>query len=829
MSATFDATTTAEYTAASTAAARSAVIVAALTGTISVKVFNGSNTEMGSGTMAAPWATASDGTVTVGEVTSFTVGTTATPDADWYIRFQNAGATRWARGSFGLAGSGQNFTWSLDNWTATHTGTIGTATILTSGNAAPVFTVAPTVASITLPPSADIGHYIAFEEAYFRNETLTANKDFNPACVAPGYTTPKPGVKGVQMRWNWIDLEPDASEFYFTDVVAKLDLAQSKGLKLIVLPIDRTFNATNPVPTDLQASYSYYHAGNGWMATRWLTTLATRFRAMHTAMAAAIGSHPALAGIGVQETSTGLSTDQKTTYSYTPEAYRDALSANLLHIGAAFPAHKVFFYQNFLEDHNSYLNDVITAVLGTNVVMGGPDILPDSYSLTNNVYPRYSTFRNRIEMFCAAQFDSYRHTIGGGEAVPPYWAMNDIFTWARDNLNISYCMWNWVKSPSPSNSRTFAEALAAIAAYPNTWGNYVATGSGSVQFTAVDPDGDAVVYSLPTTRNGITINSSTGLVTATSAAAATTGNIVVQASDGEMTASTTCAVTVASSADLLVEDFSSSTWYEKWHNPNTTYPNYSAYTSTPARCTRVTASNTAFGYAPNPNGSGNALRVMIPEGTRDGTNLSFCPRLTAYGQNPTEMYLEYYLRLGSTWNSRGTTTGKFPGISGDFNDGGKGLDWWSDGMHGWSARSEFFDRCTAPDELKTSFGSYLYFVEDTDATPVVSTVGNPSIGFRWDTMRCDGANAMVINTWYKIKVYCKANTGSGDSAQRNGICRGWLNDVQRGNHEHIMWTRNPAYQFIDRAWMCVYHGGGELAVAPADLYVFIADVRVWVP
>ena len=148
MSATFDATTTAEYSAATTAASRSALIVAALTGTISVKVFDGSNVEKGSGTMAAPWATASGDAVTVGEVSSFTVGSTATPDANWYIRFQNSDASRWVRGSFGLAGSGQNFTWSLDNWTATHIGTIGTATITTTGNSAPVFTVAPTSASI---------------------------------------------------------------------------------------------------------------------------------------------------------------------------------------------------------------------------------------------------------------------------------------------------------------------------------------------------------------------------------------------------------------------------------------------------------------------------------------------------------------------------------------------------------------------------------------------------------------------------------------------------------------------------------------------------------
>jgi hypothetical protein len=75
---------------------------------------------------------------------------------------------------------------------------------------------------------------------------------------------------------------------------------------------------------------------------------------------------------------------------------------------------------------------------------------------------------------------------------------------------------------------------------------------GTIQFTAVDPQGDAVSYSLPTTRTGITINASTGLVTVTSSAAGTAGSIVARASDGSLTADATCSVTV--SAGVL-----------KWH------------------------------------------------------------------------------------------------------------------------------------------------------------------------------------------------------------------------------------------------------------------------
>lgn len=156
MSATFDTTTKAAYDAATTAAARAAAIVASLSvggspqGSVVVKVYSGASpdVEMGSGTMSAPWATASGGTVVIGEVSSFTVGTTGTPNANWYIKFQTEDGTRWAKGSFGLSSSSQDFKWSLANWTSGQTGTIGTATIVCGGNAVPVFTVAPSSASI---------------------------------------------------------------------------------------------------------------------------------------------------------------------------------------------------------------------------------------------------------------------------------------------------------------------------------------------------------------------------------------------------------------------------------------------------------------------------------------------------------------------------------------------------------------------------------------------------------------------------------------------------------------------------------------------------------
>jgi hypothetical protein len=156
MSATFDTTTKTAYDAATTATARATAIVASLSsggspqGSVVVKVYSGASpdVEMGSGTMSAPWATASGGTVVIGEVSSFSVGTTGTPDANWYIKFQTLDGTRWAKGSFGLSSSTQDFKWSLATFADGQTGSIGTATIVCTGNSAPVFTVAPTSSSL---------------------------------------------------------------------------------------------------------------------------------------------------------------------------------------------------------------------------------------------------------------------------------------------------------------------------------------------------------------------------------------------------------------------------------------------------------------------------------------------------------------------------------------------------------------------------------------------------------------------------------------------------------------------------------------------------------
>lgn len=75
---------------------------------------------------------------------------------------------------------------------------------------------------------------------------------------------------------------------------------------------------------------------------------------------------------------------------------------------------------------------------------------------------------------------------------------------------------------------------------------FTGTGPHTFNFSpyATDANGDTITYSLTSTRTGITINSTTGVLTVSSAADNTAGNIVVQVSDGLLTNSYTVRVTV---------------------------------------------------------------------------------------------------------------------------------------------------------------------------------------------------------------------------------------------------------------------------------------------
>lgn len=144
-----DEATKSGYDALTLASDRAAYVVASLTGTVSIEVYDSINVLRASGTMQSPWATASGSTITVGEVTGAGINVTSggVPGALWYCQFKSG--TRFVRGTFGVQGSGRDFTWSLSSFQTGSRGSLGTVVMSSTGsvitNSPPVWTTVPTI------------------------------------------------------------------------------------------------------------------------------------------------------------------------------------------------------------------------------------------------------------------------------------------------------------------------------------------------------------------------------------------------------------------------------------------------------------------------------------------------------------------------------------------------------------------------------------------------------------------------------------------------------------------------------------------------------------
>jgi hypothetical protein len=295
-----------------------------------------------------------------------------------------------------------------------------------------------------------------------------------------------PGVNGIQLRYKWSDLETAEGQYNFgvsgpgpypdseRTIRAELWRCAQAGSRLIIMVVDRTFDGTHAVPVYMQGNDQYErlvttNVGPGYSTIRWNAYVQTRFRALIRAMGNAFDQNPRWYGIAFQETSTGLtSTDRtQTGYSDVPGGannYADALIANLKEASDHFPTSRTFFYQNYFPTvpTDYRIDEVVDALEGYNggptangVILCGPDILPDNPELVARVYPRFMAppvgHWGQIPLANSMQFDSYDHvhttasppdTRVPGEtwAIGDYWTPLQLFKYGRDTMHLNYVM-----------------------------------------------------------------------------------------------------------------------------------------------------------------------------------------------------------------------------------------------------------------------------------------------------------------------------------------------------------------------------------------------------
>jgi hypothetical protein len=306
------------------------------------------------------------------------------------------------------------------------------------------------------------GHYVAVNES----EEVQSIRHLD-----------EPALRGVSKRYYWADLEPKKDAYDLAAIKRDLAFLKAHNKQLVVFITDKTFRSgKNPLPSYL-AEYALPNA-RGVTAMRWDPVVIERFVALNRALARAFDDDPNFEGVALQESALMIGPELRTEHGYTPEKYRDALIQILTESSQAFRRSQVFWYMNHLEGNDQYLGDIAKAVVGSRVVMGGPDILPYRRRL-QATYQLYEKFHGRLPLFCSAQDDSYRHDKNdsrnmGNVAVtwnlpPPaegYVPMEQIFLFARDKLHVNYVFWSYTYHAG-AGAHSYDDALAVMRKYPS--------------------------------------------------------------------------------------------------------------------------------------------------------------------------------------------------------------------------------------------------------------------------------------------------------------------------------------------------------------------------
>ena len=272
-----------------------------------------------------------------------------------------------------------------------------------------------------------------------------------------------PGVTGFQKRYQWRVLEPTRGQYDFVGIARDLALAEQHDLRYVVMLVDKTFNGDDPSPDYLRdAGLTLKNRNGGYILARWKPEYVERFNTLVSNIAARFDCHPNFEGIAIQESALSLNPATLLANGYTAGRYRDALISVLQHASEELSASNVFWYMNFLPQGQKQLSTIISATEAENVIVGGPDILPDNPSLQRHAYPLYRQFRDRVTLFNSMQYDSYAHERKSGGENGPYWSLHELFEFARDELGVSYVFWNRKTWRKPPDSFDWSDALPVI-------------------------------------------------------------------------------------------------------------------------------------------------------------------------------------------------------------------------------------------------------------------------------------------------------------------------------------------------------------------------------
>ncbi|WP_157268061.1 hypothetical protein [Azohydromonas aeria] len=310
--------------------------------------------------------------------------------------------------------------------------------------------VAATEASKTLPPGDNRvkwnpGHYIQLNAGAGE---FMINRTFSEIAALPN-------VRGVQMRYQWRDLEPTKGNYDFSRIERDLAFARASGKKLAILVGTKAFAAgSRALPDYLRTDeyeggvYRILIDGRDTLGTEsttgenmaiWVPGVRDRLIALTQALGQRYNADNTFDSISFNETAFGNAVVPLT--SAQKQGYFDNLALMNNATRQAFPNTVVLQFFNF---PRIYLPNLVNNAINNGVGLGGPDTFLNDPALDLSTYPFYDTAAGKVPLGPSVQGENYFTTYQYGPYNPP--AVTDLYAYARDRLKANYIFWNKVQT-----------------------------------------------------------------------------------------------------------------------------------------------------------------------------------------------------------------------------------------------------------------------------------------------------------------------------------------------------------------------------------------------
>lgn len=270
-------------------------------------------------------------------------------------------------------------------------------------------------------------------------------------------------IEGVQIVYNWKDLEPAKGRYDFSGIERDLAFTKARNKKLFIQIQDRFFQPTAKNVPDYLIDDPEYEGGivpqydnagegkpmgSGWVAQQWIPSVRDRYQRLLQALAARFDGE--VFGVNLPETAIDL--DQKQGVNgFSCDAYFDAEMQNLAFARQAFAKSHVVQYVNFWpcewdNDHN-YMGRIFDYASKNDVGLGGPDIVPYRKGQMKNSYPFFKAYKGRLSLVAMAVQEptlTYKNVKTG----KPFTKV-EFQAFARDYLGADIIFWSaaspWLK------------------------------------------------------------------------------------------------------------------------------------------------------------------------------------------------------------------------------------------------------------------------------------------------------------------------------------------------------------------------------------------------